>query len=92
MAELPELIRLLLALAIVIALMGGLALVLKKLGLANSMPQAKGDKRLKLVETLPLDARRRLMIVACDNTEHLVLIGTDDTIVVQTNIGQSREV
>ena len=87
MSELPEIIRLLLALAFVIALMGGLALVLKRLGLG--IAEAKnttGQKRLHLLESLPLDTRRRVVIIECDEKQHLVLLGVNDDTVIDINI------
>lgn len=45
---------------------------------------ANRARRLEIKETLTLDIRRRLVIVRCDNTEHLLLLGTNnDTVVAQ---------
>ncbi len=35
--------------------------------------------RLAIVQALPLDARRRLLLLRCDGREFLVLAGTSDT-------------
>lgn len=43
------------------------------LGLLKITP--RGDKRLALVESLTLDAQRRLVLVRLDDTEHLILLG-----------------
>lgn len=86
LSDLPDIMRLLVSLGFVIALMGGLAFVLKRLGFAGSLPQAQGQKRLKVLETLPLDARRRLMIVQCDDQEHLVLLGANGETVVKVDL------
>ncbi|MGH1455667.1 MAG: FliO/MopB family protein [Alphaproteobacteria bacterium] len=86
--ELPQIVRLLIALAFVVGLMGGLAFVLKKLGLATPQSIKTTDKRrLKIVESLPLDARRRLMIIQCDGREHLIIAGNNNETIVQTDIG-----
>ena len=85
--ELPQFIRLLLALALVLALMGGLAYLLKRLGLSTNTPIKKGDnRRLSIVEALPLDARRRLVIVSCDDKEHLIILGANSETVVDNII------
>ncbi|PCJ97522.1 MAG: hypothetical protein COA45_09660 [Zetaproteobacteria bacterium] len=85
--ELPQALRLIIALCIVFLIMGGLALALKKLGLTTDSTIKSGDKRrLKIVESIPLDARRRLTIVKCDDKEHLVILGANSEIVIDTDI------
>ena len=37
--------------------------------------------RLGLVQALPLDTRRRLLLLRCDGREFLVLAGTSDTFI-----------
>ena len=81
-----QIAQLLLALAFVVALMGGLALIVKKLGLSHSAPVYKGKKRLKIVESQALDARRRLVLVQCDDKQHLVMLGINSDTVIQTDI------
>lgn len=86
-SELPQFMRLIVALIIVLALMGGLSLVLKKLGLSTQANIRSGDtKRLHIVESLPLDARRRLVIIRRDDTEYLVILGPNSEIVVESGI------
>lgn len=83
----PQFAKLILAMAIVLALMGGLSLLLKKLGLSAVANVKSGDKRrLKIIESLPLDARRRLVILRADDREHLVILGATDEIVIESNI------
>ena len=85
--ELPQIARLLIALLVVITLMGGLTFVLKKLGLATPQSLKAGDKRrLKIVEALPVDARKRLLIVECDGREHLIMTGATSDLVIESNI------
>ena len=85
---LPSIIRLLLALIFVITLMGGLAFALKRLGLSGMPPVKKAAKkhRLSLVESLPLDARRRAVLLRRDDTEHLVILSATGETVVETAI------
>ncbi len=85
--ELPQFLRLIIALCVVLLLMGGLAFILKKLGFSTNPTVKNSDKRrLKVVESIPLDARRRLVILQCDNTEHLVILGPNSEIVVAEDI------
>lgn len=85
--ELPQFMRLIIALAIVLGLMGGLSLLLKKLGLSTQAAIKSGkDKRLEIVESLPLDARRRLAIVKCDEKEHLIVLGANSELLIDKNI------
>lgn len=79
------------ALLFVLGLMGGLALVLKKMGL-QGRNLSTGKRRLKIIEVLPLDARRRAMILQRDDAQHLVILGPSGETVVETNIrGQKHE-
>lgn len=85
--DMPQIAKVFLAMAIVLALMGGLSFALKKLGLsAVANIQNNGKKRLKIIESLPLDARRRLVIVRRDDREHLVILGATGETVVETDI------
>ena len=87
-----QIAQLLLSLALVVALMGGLAYIVKRLGLSNSMPVHKGDKRLKIVESQALDARRRLVLVQCDEKQHLVMLGINGDTVIQTDIEPKNDI
>ncbi len=85
---LPNILRLVMALGVVLLLMGGLALVMKKLGLStNSSIKTSDKRRLKVMESLPLDARRRLVIVKCDNKEHLVILGANSECIIDKDVG-----
>lgn len=84
---LPEFIRMIAALAFVLALIGGLALLMKKLGFSGAAVQSQGKKkRLKVIESLPLDARRRLVIVQRDDVQHVILLGGNTESVVETGV------
>jgi flagellar protein FliO/FliZ len=74
--------------AIVMALIGGLALVLKYIGMRGLVLPGKGlnARRMRIVETMPIDTRRRFVILRCDEREHLLLLTTQGDIVVQTNL------
>ena len=85
--DLPQFVKLALSLAIVVSLMGGLAFILKKLGLATEAHMKSGtDNRLKIVESIPMDARRRAVILRRDDQDHVVILGPNGETIVETNI------
>ena len=85
--DLQQLLRLVIALGLVLGLMGGLSFFLKKLGLVTMPTQKKGEKkRLHLIESLPLDARRRVVILECDAKQYLVVLGPNGETVLDDAI------
>ena len=48
-------------------------------------------RRLAVLETLPLDARRKLVLIRRDETEHLLLLGADGNRLVEGGISARRE-
>jgi flagellar protein FliO/FliZ len=84
--DMPQLLRLLAALAFVIALMGGLSVVLKKFGMPGTPNTPVTKRRLRIVESLPLDGRRRAVLIQCDSRQHLVILGAAGETVVKTDI------
>ena len=85
-------LRVILAFLVVFSLIGLLGFGLKYISVRGiKMPGTSGkSRRLELVESLPLDVRRRLVIVRCDNKEHLLLLGSNQEIVVATDIEPER--
>jgi len=80
----PDYLRFLAALVFVLALLGGFAWLARRFGLAPRATATKSAvKRLSVSEILPLDARRRLLLIRRDNVEHLVLIGDGETVIEQ---------
>lgn len=81
-------LRFLFALLFVLGLIGGFALLAKRFGLGNQGPTLRrgGPKRLAIVETMALDAKRRIVLVRRDDTEHLLLLGLTTDQVVETGI------
>jgi flagellar biogenesis protein FliO len=47
--------------------------------------------RLAIVDAMPVDGRRRLVLVRRDNTEHLILIGGPSDLVVEPSIQRPRQ-
>jgi hypothetical protein len=53
---------------------------------AAGLFKPKGTRRLAVVEYMNIDAKRRLILVRCDETEHLLLTGGPSDLVVQSRI------
>jgi len=78
-------LRVAMALLFVIGLIFFSALLVKKTGLDRRLGGGKGAGRLKIVETLYLDPRHRLVIVRQDDREHTILLGgAGDTLISST--------
>jgi flagellar protein FliO/FliZ len=63
------------ALAFVLGLIALAALAARRWRLGAS--PARAARRLAVVEVLPIDPRRKLVLVRCDRREHLLLLGQD---------------
>jgi len=65
------------ALALVLGLVWVSSRLARRLGFARLAPMANGPakQRLRLVQSLALDPRRRILLIECDGRGHLVLIG-----------------
>lgn len=72
--------RALFALIATLALIVGAAYVARRVGMMQGGGQ--GPRRLKVSESLMLDPRRRLVIVRCDDREHVLLLGPAGDVVV----------
>lgn len=69
-------IRVAVALVFVLALIGAMSWGLRRWQSSRGMGNAGGSmRRLMVVEQLYLDPKRRLVLVKCDETEHLLLLG-----------------
>jgi len=86
--DLGNYLRFVLALLFVLGLIGLLAAVVRRYGLGMNQGQVrKGtERRLSLVEVLPIDAKRRAVLIRRDGVEHLVLLGAESDTVVETHI------
>lgn len=84
----PSYLRLVIAMIAVLGLLGGLGFILKYMNARGlTLPgRLNAGRRLSLVESLSLDARRRLVIARCDGREHLLLLGATQDIVVDANL------
>ncbi len=68
-------LRFVASLVLVLGLILASVWAMRRFGLAGGLLRPSAQRRLALVETLPLDARHRLVLVRRDDREHLLLIG-----------------
>ncbi len=80
--------RFVLALVFVLGLIWLLALTARRFGLGYPINKSRvaGTRRVQIVETAPVDGRRRLILVRRDNVEHLLILGQNTETVIETGI------
>lgn len=80
------------ALVFVLALIGFIGWIARRTGLGGRLPRAGGrQRRIGIVEVLPVDAKRRLVLVRRDGAEHLLLVGPAGDLVVERAIAAAGE-
>lgn len=80
-------IRFLVALVLVLALIGALTWAARRFGLGGQLtPNTGKDPRLSIVEVKALDSRRKLVLLRRDGSDHLVLLGPNQDLVVESGI------
>jgi hypothetical protein len=92
--DLPVPVKFLVAFLVVLAIMGAVGFIVRRLGggaMINPSPRGR-QPRLSVIEAASVDGRRRLVLVRRDNAEHLLLIGGPTDIVVEPNIGRAATV
>jgi flagellar protein FliO/FliZ len=84
--------KLIIAFAVVLGLLGGLAAILKYINAKGlTFGGRKGrERRMKIVENLAIDSKRRCVILRCDKREHLLLLSSEGDIVVETNLPPAK--
>lgn len=84
-ADIYTYLRAVLALAFVAGLMFLLAGVVRKTGLDKRFGGGNNAaRRLNVVETLYIDPKNRLVVVKCDNKEHVLLLGASGNVLVES--------
>ena len=88
-----EYLRFALALIFVVALIGLLAVVSRRMGIGFPVGTTKlgKDRRVQVVEVAPLDARRKLVLIRRDDVEHLIVVSPNSEIVVERGIRQMSD-
>lgn len=76
-----------LALVFVLALIGVLGALARRLGFGG-VRAAKGvsGRRITIVEVRPLDAKRKLVLLRRDQVEHLIIVGAAGETVIESGI------
>ena len=77
-------LRFLIALVLVVAMIGAFAWVVRRFGWASRFVAPAGKKRLAVLEVLPIDGKRRLVLLRRDAAEHLILLGHDGDLVIES--------
>ena len=84
------------ALLVVLGLLGGVAVVLRKgwlpAGLGGFALPERRERRLQVTDSLILDPRRRVVIVRADATEHVLLLGPERETVLDSRPARPQPV
>lgn len=83
-------LRFVIACLTVIGLMGLLALALRSMTMRGWLTPKAQNGRLKVVSSLALDARRRILLVKCDDQEHLLLLGPGNDLCLGSKPADSK--
>jgi len=86
--ELSAYFRFVAALLFVLGIIGVFALLARRFVPGARNINRRGVKRrLSVVEVVPVDTKRRLVLLKRDDTEHLVMLGPNGDTVIERNIG-----
>jgi flagellar protein FliO/FliZ len=78
------------ALLATLALIGAFAFAARKLGMLD-LARTGGARRVRIVESLFLDPRRRLVLVRWDESEHLLLLSqSGDRAIAAAPVAQAK--
>ena len=80
-----QIIKFFSALVLVIGLMLGLSMVMRRIN-GEKLNLRAQKRRLKVVESVPLDNRRRAILLRRDDRDHLVILGPTGETVVESGI------
>jgi len=90
--ELESYLKFIVALLFVLALIFLLAHLVKRFGIGfpGNLSTAGTKRRLTLIEQMTLDTKRRLVLIRRDNIEHLILLGPNADLIVETGIAEQK--
>lgn len=75
------------ALAFVVGLIALIGWAVRRFGLIpGASAVIRGGRRIKIIEVTPIDVRRKLVLIRRDQAEHLVLLGNQRDLVIETGI------
>ena len=86
--ETPLAVKFFIAFAVVLALIGLTAWLVRRFGANRLGAAGRGGRqpRLAVIDAATVDGRRRLVLIRRDNIEHLLMIGGPTDLVVEPNI------
>ena len=83
--ELETYLRFVAMLALVLALIAVCAWAIRRFGLGGALAATKGGSaRLAIVEVKVIDPRRKLILLRRDQREHLVLLGPNQDLLIES--------
>lgn len=83
-------LRFFVALIAVLGLIALCAWVARRFRLGGLVGSAVKSGRLEVIETLPIDGRQRLVLLRRDDREHLLMLGQDRSVVIESCIETSK--
>ena len=90
--DLSVYLRFLLVLLFVLALICGIAWLVRRFGWAGQLTPNRGqNRRLSVIEVTALDARRKLVLLRRDSHEYLVLLGPNQDLLLEGGITGTSE-
>lgn len=93
--EWADYMRFVLSLGFVLGLIGLCAAGVKRFGLLpgmSAMSSRTKERRIKIIETLPIDTKNRVVLLRFDNQEHLLLIGPESGSVIEAGMKPSNHI
>ena len=83
------------ALVFVLSLIGVIALIMRRYGLGGAIKFNQNfrnaRKRISVIDAIPVDARRRLLLIKRDDVEHLILLGTHQDLLIERGIASPNK-
>lgn len=83
-------LRFVAALSFVLGLIALVAWLARRFRLGGIGAPPGAGRRLAVIETLPLDPRRRLVLIRRDDREHLLLLGADGNQVIEAGLPRTH--
>lgn len=77
------------ALVFVLSLVGLAAITMRKY--SNQSYNKNGKKRLSIEESINIDAKRRLMIIRRDDSEHLILTSQNSETIIEKDLKKNAK-
>lgn len=82
--DLDQYFRFLMALLFVVVLIMAVAWIMRRIGMGGGLRPGSRQRRLGVVEALPLDAKRRLVLIRRDDREHLILLSATGDLLIDS--------